>query len=167
MSRVILLCAAITLLLLSSTRALYDADSDVVQVTEQTFHEEILDFPGIVIVKFYAPWCGECQYLAPQYDKVATALKGIVKVAAVDATTAERLSEKHEIEGYPTIKIFGLNKKKPADYQGENSATAIIDAAMQTMYLVIKERIAQIGGIGGGALRSGISLPNWLSNKFI
>ena len=52
-----------------------------------------------------APWCGHCKSLAPEYDKAASLLKGVVKVVAVDATAVESLARKYQIQGFPTIKV--------------------------------------------------------------
>jgi len=44
-------------------------------------------------LEFYAPWCGHCKKLAPEWDKLATLLKGKVKVGKVDATVETDLKE--------------------------------------------------------------------------
>ena len=94
------------------------------------------------MVEFYAPWCGHCQRLTPEYTKAAKALKGVVKVrasfdvvgvlsnvqlflcqiGAVNADDHKSLGGQYQVQGFPTIKIFGLNKNKPEDYQGERTA---------------------------------------------
>ena len=93
------------------------------------------------IVEFYAPWCGHCQRLTPEYTKAAKALKGVVKVrlnyscelpgyikhiivqiGAVNADEHKSLGGQYQVQGFPTIKIFGQNKNKPEDYQGERTA---------------------------------------------
>lgn len=50
-------------------------------------------------------------------DKAATALKGVVNVGAVDGTVSQKLSQKYQIQGFPTIKIFGADKRSPTEYQ--------------------------------------------------
>jgi len=59
------------------------------------------------LIEFYAPWCGHCKALAPEFDKAAKALEGIVKLGAVDMTTDGEAGRSYEISGYPTIKFFG------------------------------------------------------------
>ncbi len=70
----------------------------------------------IWLVEFYAPWCGHCQSLAPEYEKAANALQGIVKIGAVDMTTDQSVGSPYNIQGFPTIKFFGSNKNSPSDY---------------------------------------------------
>src|SRR5687768_10271096 len=59
----------------------------------------------IVLVEFFAPWCGHCKSLAPEWEKAATNLKGLVKVTKVDATVETSLGSDYGVRGYPTIKV--------------------------------------------------------------
>lgn len=64
-----------------------------------------------------------------EYDKVATALKGIIKVGAVNVDEHKALGAKYGIEGLPTIKIFSPDKR-PEDYNGPRTAAGILEAAL-------------------------------------
>jgi protein disulfide-isomerase-like protein len=77
-------------------------------------------------VEFYAPWCGHCKNLAPEYEKAAKALKGIASIAAVDATK-EQVNV--QIQGYPTIKFFVDGKA--TEYDGPRSADGIVDFVLR------------------------------------
>ncbi|VDO26267.1 unnamed protein product [Onchocerca flexuosa] len=72
--------------LVGLSHAFYDGNRDIIQLTESSFNSEVLKSDEIWIVEFFAPWCGHCQKLVPEYTKLANALKGIFKVGAVDMT---------------------------------------------------------------------------------
>ena len=58
---------------------------------------------------FYAPWCGHCKRMKPEYAKAALSMKekGVSgKLAAVDTTVHRALGQRFEIRGYPTILYF-------------------------------------------------------------
>jgi protein disulfide-isomerase A6 len=120
--------------------AMYSAKSAVLDGTEANFKSEVLKHPGVVIVEFYAPWCGHCKNLVPEYEKAAKILDGVVKVVAVDATQAESLAQKYGIKGFPTIKVFGADKKSPVDYEGERTGDAIVTHAMKSASALVRDR---------------------------
>ena len=79
---------------------MYEGNSTVINLKANNFSQVN---EGIWLVEFYAPWCGHCKNLAPEYEKVAAALKGIASIAAIDASN-EKIDV--EIEGYPTILLY-------------------------------------------------------------
>jgi len=79
-----------------------------------------------LLVEFYAPWCGHCKQLEPEYEAAAEKLKSEgskVKLVKVDATVEERLAKEHDIKGFPTI-IFFKNGEK-MEYDGPRQAEGI------------------------------------------
>jgi protein disulfide-isomerase A1 len=83
-----------------------------------------------VMVEFYAPWCGHCQELAPDYAAAASHLaahhsQSHVALAKVDATEDTDLAQKYDVQGFPTILFFidGV----PKDYNGARTKDAIVE----------------------------------------
>uniref|UniRef100_A0A673YX17 Protein disulfide-isomerase A6 n=1 Tax=Salmo trutta TaxID=8032 RepID=A0A673YX17_SALTR len=147
----------------------YSANDDVVELNPSNFNREVLQSDSLWIIEFYAPWCGHCQSLTADWKKTATALKGIVKVGAVDADQHKSLGGQYGVRGFPSIKIFGANKSKPDDYQGGRSSQAIVDAALNTLRTLVKDRMSgrsggsdysrQSGG-GGGSKKNVVELTD-------
>ena len=151
-----LVCSFISLtLLVQLSWCLYSPSDDVVQLTADTFKGKVIDSNDLWLVEFYAPWCGHCKNLAPEWAKAAKALKGIVKVGAVDMDAHPSVGSPYQIQGFPTIKVFGSNKQKPSDYQGGRTAQAIVDEALSQLRNIVKERMGGGGGGGSGSSGSG------------
>lgn len=79
-------------------------------------------------VKFYAPWCGHCQKLAPIWDDLAAEFENddSVTVAKLDCTVSSALCQEHGVKGYPTLAYF-RNGKKAEDYRGARTLKELTD----------------------------------------
>ncbi|VFQ62616.1 unnamed protein product [Cuscuta campestris] len=99
-------------------------EKDVAVLKEGNFSEFIAK-NKYVMVEFYAPWCGHCQALTPEYAAAATELKGEeVALAKVDATEEAELAQKYEVQGFPTVYLFVDGVHKP--YNGQRTKEAIV-----------------------------------------
>jgi len=101
-----------------------DGHGDVVVLTDATF-KEFIGKNDLSLIEFYAPWCGHCKALKPEYEVAATKLLKKVPLAKVDCTVEKETCEAHGIQGFPTLKIF--RNSKPSDYKGQRTAAAIVE----------------------------------------
>ncbi|KAK9841395.1 hypothetical protein WJX74_005077 [Apatococcus lobatus] len=108
------------------------AAEDVIAVSGSLQFETVLKDNSFVVAEFYAPWCGHCKKLAPEYEKAAGPLKKNeppVTLISVDATQEDNkpLAEKYGVQGFPTLKIFkGGDASSPAEYNGPREADGIV-----------------------------------------
>lgn len=100
------------------------AASDVLEFTDDDFESGVGQH-DLVLVEFFAPWCGHCKRLAPEYESAATKLKGIVPLAKVDCTANSNTCTKYGVSGYPTLKIFRSGEESGA-YDGPRTADGIV-----------------------------------------
>lgn len=149
------ICLTFIAALTTISSALYGRGSDVIELTPSNFESRVTDSDDIWIVEFFAPWCGHCKSLAPEYEKAARALKGVVKVGAVDADAHKELGGRFGVRGFPTIKVFSANKRNPVDYQGPRTAQGVIDTAFKELRNLVNSRIGGSGKSGGSSGGSG------------
>lgn len=79
-----------------------------VTLTDANFQEEVLNFSGLVLVDFWAGWCGPCIAMAPIVEKLAAKYAGNpqVKVAKLDVDAQMETSQAYRILSLPTFKVF-------------------------------------------------------------
>jgi len=103
-----------------------ETDNGVLVLTDANFHEEVKKHEHL-LVEFYAPWCGHCKSLAPEYEKAAETLSKLDPpffLAKVDATEQKKVAEEFGVQGFPTLKWFVDGKA--SDYSGGRTAETIV-----------------------------------------
>ena len=78
----------------------------VLKINEGNFEEEVLKAEKMVLVDFYADWCGPCRMMSPIIDEIAEELQDSVIVGKVNVDENQELAIKYDVMSIPTIIIF-------------------------------------------------------------
>eukprot|EP00672_Neobodo_designis_P025339 CAMPEP_0174831124 /NCGR_PEP_ID=MMETSP1114-20130205/2926_1 /TAXON_ID=312471 /ORGANISM="Neobodo designis, Strain CCAP 1951/1" /LENGTH=364 /DNA_ID=CAMNT_0016064945 /DNA_START=38 /DNA_END=1132 /DNA_ORIENTATION=- len=102
----------------------------VMDLTPDNF-DEVVGKDNGVLVEFYAPWCGHCKNLVPEYTKLGAAAKAAgansgVVVAKVNADAHNALGSRFGVQGFPTIKFFPKGSLEGEDYNGGRDAASFV-----------------------------------------
>jgi len=111
-------------------------DNGLYVLNEKSFAKHIET--GDHFIKFYAPWCGHCQKLAPAWAELAKAFEdnAKVKIAKLDCTQAQSVCQANEVRGYPTLQYIRNGKLVEAYKGGRDLAS-------------LKEFISEMSGSEG------------------
>ena len=80
--------------------------SNVMEITDENFEQEVLTGEQITLVDFWATWCGPCRKLSPLIDEIAEEYKGKVKFVKIKADENLETAQKYSISGVPSLLIF-------------------------------------------------------------
>lgn len=93
----------------------------VTVVVGKTFDEIVMDKKKDVLIEFYAPWCGHCKKMEPDYLALGKKYKNEknLVIAKMDATANDVSHDSYKVEGFPTIYFAPSNKKEnPVKFEG-------------------------------------------------
>lgn len=102
-----------------------------IDLTPESFKNQVLFGKDHWVIDFYAPWCGPCQHFAPEFEQIARTLKGKVKAGKVDCQAYDSTCGSAGVQAYPTVKWYPYlgEKKKSAhgEYINSKDAKVIVD----------------------------------------
>jgi protein disulfide-isomerase A1 len=101
-------------------------EDGVLVLGDSNFDEAIAKY-DYLLVEFYAPWCGHCKKLTPEYAAAAQKLAALDPpryLAKVDATEHKEVAERHDVKGFPTLVFYNQGTK--SEYTGGRTEDTIV-----------------------------------------
>jgi thioredoxin 1 len=98
----------------------------IVNVTDQSFNTEVEN--GVVLVDFWAPWCGPCKMIAPVLEELDSEIGGQVKIAKVNVDDNSESAAKFGVMSIPTLILFkdGQPVDKVVGFQSKDALKNVI-----------------------------------------
>jgi len=82
------------------------AGSQATAVTDGTFQAEVEQQTGLVLVDFWAEWCGPCKMIAPVLDQIAVEYAGMLKITKLDVDANQQTPMRFNVRSIPTLLFF-------------------------------------------------------------
>jgi len=82
------------------------ASGKVVEVTDHNFDEQVIKGKGLVLVDFWAEWCGPCRMIAPILEELSVECEGQLTIAKLNVDENRQTSTQFGIRSIPTILFF-------------------------------------------------------------
>lgn len=84
---------------------------DIHEVTSSTWDSDVLNSQGLVMIDFWAAWCGPCRIVAPTVEELAKEYTGKIKVMKLNTDDNPDIASKYNIMGIPTLMFFKDGRK--------------------------------------------------------
>merc|ERR1712200_152090 len=129
-SRVVLLLIAassLTILPCQGKKSDYEKSEGLLVLNENNYDKAVGEFEYL-FVYFYAPWCGHCKALGPEFVKAGQMLlekDSAIKLGKIDGVEEPELLTKHQVTGYPTLKLYRKGSLVPVT--GGRMAPEMVD----------------------------------------
>jgi len=79
---------------------------NVIELSDATFEQEVLQSEGVVLVDFWAPWCGPCKALTPTIEEIENERAGKNKICKMNVDDNPETAVKYNVRGIPTMIFF-------------------------------------------------------------
>lgn len=122
----------------------FKVHSSVSILNENNFETKVLKSNDFWLILFYSSENKSCKTFIPIYEKFAKATKGLFHIGAIDSSKDNKITDKYNIKVFPTLKLLGVNKEKPLEYDYELNIESLISFIFEKTKKIVEERLTEL-----------------------